>query len=106
MRRLQLRGSASPPARRRRCPACPAEKQSRVAAVYTYEETGLKRATLTPAKFARPEGGLFSTASDMARFHQMMLNKGTLNGTRILSAAAVEAMTTSQTREIKAGRTS
>ncbi|HZT28355.1 MAG TPA: serine hydrolase domain-containing protein [Bryobacteraceae bacterium] len=81
----------------------PAEKQSRVAAVYTYEETGLKRATLTPAKFARPEGGLFSTASDMARFHQMMLNKGTLNGTRILSAAAVEAMTTSQTREIKAG---
>ena len=39
----------------------------------------------------------------MARFHQMMLDKGTLNGQRILSAAAVEAMTTSQTGSIKAG---
>ena len=33
----------------------------------------------------------------------MMLNKGVLNGNRVLSAAAVESMTTSQTEEIKAG---
>jgi len=33
----------------------------------------------------------------------MMLNKGTLNGQRVLSAAAVEAMTTTQTGAIPAG---
>lgn len=33
----------------------------------------------------------------------MMLNKGVLNGKRVLSAAAVEAMTTSQTGNLKAG---
>jgi CubicO group peptidase (beta-lactamase class C family) len=58
---------------------------------------------MPPPKFPAPEGGLFSTAGDMARFHQMLLNKGTLDGQRILSAATVEAMTTSQTGSIKAG---
>ncbi len=81
----------------------PAEKERRVAAVYTYEDGRLKRATLTRSQFPRPEGGVFSTAGDIARFYQMILNKGTLNGRRILSAPAVEAMTTSQTGEIKAG---
>jgi CubicO group peptidase (beta-lactamase class C family) len=81
----------------------PAEKESRIASVYTYETDGLKRATLQRAKFPAPEGGLFSTANDLARFHQAMLNKGTLDGERVLSAAAVEAMTTSQTGSIKAG---
>jgi CubicO group peptidase (beta-lactamase class C family) len=37
-------------------------------------------------------GGLFSTADDYARFMQMLLNGGELNGTRILSRASVEAM--------------
>jgi len=81
----------------------PAEKESRVAAVYTYENDGLKRVPMTQRKFPTPQGGLLSTASDLARFHQMMLNRGTLNGQRILSAAAVGAMTTSQTGSIKAG---
>jgi len=81
----------------------PADKASRVASVYTYEAEGLKRVTMAPARFPAPEGGLFSTAGDMARFHQTMLNKGTLDGRRVLSAAAVEAMTTSQTGDLKAG---
>jgi CubicO group peptidase (beta-lactamase class C family) len=81
----------------------PAEKENRVASVYSYETEGLKRVTLQRAKFPAPEGGLFSTANDLARFHQMMLNKGTLDGRRVLSAAAVEAMTASQTGSIKAG---
>ena len=55
------------------------------------------------AKFPAPEGGLFSTAGDMARFHQMLLDKGTLNGQRILSAAGVEEMTSSHTGTMKAG---
>jgi CubicO group peptidase (beta-lactamase class C family) len=81
----------------------PAGKESRIASVYTYEPDGLKRLNLERRKFPTPEGGLFSTANDLARFHQMMLNKGTLDGKRVLSAAAVEAMTTSQTGSIKAG---
>jgi CubicO group peptidase (beta-lactamase class C family) len=81
----------------------PADKASRVASLYTYETDGLKRVPTTPAKFPTPEGGLLSTVSDIARFHQMLLNKGKLNGQRILSAAAVETMTASQTGSIKAG---
>ncbi|MGI9035751.1 MAG: exo-beta-N-acetylmuramidase NamZ domain-containing protein [Pyrinomonadaceae bacterium] len=37
--------------------------------------------------------GLFSTADDLARFCQMLLNGGTLDGKRILSAASVARMT-------------
>ena len=37
--------------------------------------------------------GLFSTADDLALFAQMLLNGGTLHGTRILSAKSVERMT-------------
>lgn len=72
----------------------PPDQAKRVASVYMYETDGLKRVPMAEPKFPAPEGGLLSTAADMARFHQMLLNKGTLNGQRILSAAAVEAMTT------------
>ncbi len=37
--------------------------------------------------------GLFSTADDLARYCQMLLNGGTLDGRRILSAATIEKMT-------------
>lgn len=37
--------------------------------------------------------GLFSTADDLARYAQMMLNGGTLNGKRILTAQTVAKMT-------------
>ncbi len=39
-------------------------------------------------------GGLVSTTTDYARFCQMMLNKGELDGVRILSPASVELMDT------------
>ena len=81
----------------------PPDKAGRVASVYTWEPAGLKRVPMAERKFPAPEGGLLSTASDMARFHQMLLNKGTLEGQRILSAAAVETMTTSYTGSMKAG---
>lgn len=81
----------------------PPGKANRVASVYTYEPDGLKRVPMAAPKFPAPEGGLFSTAGDMARFHQMLLDKGMLNGRRVLSAAAVEAMTTSYTGTMKAG---
>jgi CubicO group peptidase (beta-lactamase class C family) len=44
-----------------------------------------------------PAGGLFSTAGDVARFCQMMLNGGTFNGKRLLSEDAVKQMSSKQT---------
>jgi CubicO group peptidase (beta-lactamase class C family) len=84
----------------------PPDKAGRVATVYTYVDGALKplvRATPAGARISSPDSGLMSTASDLARFNQMMLDKGVLNGKRVLSAAAVEAMTTSQTGNLKAG---
>jgi CubicO group peptidase (beta-lactamase class C family) len=62
-----------------------------------------------------PSGGLYSTASDMARFYQMFLElvlnrvsplDGQKNGSRfVLSRAAVERMTRVQTGEIVTGFT-
>jgi CubicO group peptidase (beta-lactamase class C family) len=85
----------------------PAEKESRLAAVYTLDSAGkLNRAPAQPAddaaaKVPAPEGGLFSTASDQARFYQMLLDMGMFSGQRILSVAAVQAMTGNQTGELK-----
>jgi CubicO group peptidase (beta-lactamase class C family) len=44
-------------------------------------------------KYPMPEGGLFSTAADLANFYQMFLNGGVFNGKRYLSKASVEVMT-------------
>ncbi len=43
--------------------------------------------------------GLFTTASDMARFARMMLNEGSLGGTRIFKPQTVRLMTTVQSPE-------
>lgn len=48
-------------------------------------------------------GGLVSTAYDYALFMQMMLNKGSLNGKRILSPNSVKLMTTNQIGHLKSG---
>lgn len=82
----------------------PAEKQSRQAVLYTLDAGGkLVRASRPElaVKVPTPEGGALTTVTDMARFYQMLMNKGTLNGKRILSAAAVAAMTTNQTGDLK-----
>jgi CubicO group peptidase (beta-lactamase class C family) len=48
-----------------------------------------------------PSGGLLSTAIDLARFYEAMLNGGQLDGKRIVSAKAVKEMTSIQTNEIE-----
>jgi CubicO group peptidase (beta-lactamase class C family) len=53
------------------------------------------------AKYPLPEGGIYTTASDIAAFYQMMLNGGTLNGVRLLSRATVEVMTAVHTGDLK-----
>jgi len=45
-------------------------------------------------------GGLLSTVPDYARFGQMLLNGGELDGVRILSRKAVEIMTASHTGDV------
>jgi CubicO group peptidase (beta-lactamase class C family) len=50
-----------------------------------------------------PAGGLVSCGADLAQLYRMMLNKGELNGKRVLSEKAVAEMTTVQTGEIKTG---
>ena len=62
---------------------------------------GLTDRTRTPF----PSGGLFSTAGDLARFYQMMLNGGTWRGRRLLSHAAVEELTRTQTGDLPTGFT-
>lgn len=47
--------------------------------------------------------GLVSTAYDYALFMQMMLNKGSLNGKRLLSPNSVKLMTTNQIGHLKNG---
>lgn len=52
-----------------------------------------------------PGGGLYSTASDIARFYQMVLNGGELDGRRYVSRESVALMTRTQTGDIKTGFT-
>ncbi|NBR41644.1 MAG: class A beta-lactamase-related serine hydrolase [Verrucomicrobia bacterium] len=48
-------------------------------------------------RFPMPAGGLFSTATDTARFCRMLLNRGELDGKRYLSQKSFEALTSRQT---------
>ncbi|HUG52966.1 MAG TPA: serine hydrolase domain-containing protein [Vicinamibacteria bacterium] len=84
----------------------PPSKADRLATVYSLKEKGLERAPAEgtmvsqgayvegPRKSFSGGAGLLSTAADYARFLQMMLNGGELDGARILSRKTVELMTT------------
>lgn len=50
-----------------------------------------------------PGGGLFSTASDLARFGQMLLNHGVLDGKRYLSETAFQTLVTIHTGDLTTG---
>lgn len=66
------------------------------------EETTISQLTYPLTDRARtpmPAGGLFSTAADLTRFCQMILNDGELDGVRYLSSESVHAMTNRQTGE-------
>jgi CubicO group peptidase (beta-lactamase class C family) len=71
--------------------------------------TGALEMAAPPAGFGtegRPalgNGGLFSTGPDYARFCQMLLAGGTLNGKRYLSPEAMKLLTTVQTGDLPTG---
>lgn len=75
----------------------PAAKQGRLAEAFPRDpETGAAVQLLEVREkpsFESGGGGLVSTAIDYARFLQMMLNGGTLDGVRLLSRKTVEYMT-------------
>lgn len=89
-----------------------AEQRKRIAKLYEPGKDGkpLAQAThwindLSEPRTPNPSGGLFSTAKDMGRFYQMVLNGGELDGKRILSPEAVKQMTTLQTGDLQTGFT-
>jgi CubicO group peptidase (beta-lactamase class C family) len=87
------------------------DQVARLAKSYRPNSTkdGLEETTITQLTYpltnskrqCMPAGGYFSTAMDVSKFCRMLLNKGTLNGKRVLSAAAVKEMTTVQSGEAK-----
>ncbi|MGQ0636938.1 MAG: serine hydrolase [Planctomycetaceae bacterium] len=87
------------------------EQRHRLARVYqpTADGADLEQGThwlfesMSPGTPPNPSGGLYSTAGDLVRFYQMILNGGELNGKRILSADAVNQMTTLQNPEVNGG---
>lgn len=92
----------------------PAEKHSRLAPVYSRKDGKLVKADATilagdPLQFRKgavytgPEHAMYSTAWDLAQFYQMMLNRGTWNGKRLLSPSSVATMTALHTADLKAG---
>lgn len=75
------------------------EKRERIASLYQLEDGQLKKSASD--LYRRPPNEIYSTAMDVFVF-QMMLNGGTYKGTRILSRAAVEAMTAAHTGDLPA----
>ena len=57
---------------------------------------GLKGVLGDNQKWFSGAGGIYSTSYDFFRFAQMLLNGGTLDGTRVLSKNMVDRMTTNQ----------
>jgi CubicO group peptidase (beta-lactamase class C family) len=77
----------------------PSAQLGRLATLYTVGATGdlqpdsqMESAYTAPSPLLSGGGGLFSTASDYARFCQMLLNGGELDGERVLGRATVALM--------------
>ena len=81
----------------------PTTKYARVVAINRRGNDGkfteLPVPTTIPAT-VQGDGGLYGTPSDYGLFLRMLLNRGTLNGKRILSAKSVRTMLVSQTGNV------
>jgi CubicO group peptidase (beta-lactamase class C family) len=83
----------------------PEEKLSRVAKTYSVKDGKLSETSMAELNHAAkvPYGGmgLYSTIGDYARFGQMLLNGGQLDGARLLSRKTVELMTGNHLSDLK-----
>lgn len=88
----------------------PEAKKERLAIVYKKTATGLERADSTilgglsaaarpKAIYPAPEFGMYSTAEDLAKFYQALLN----GDRRILSRASIQLMSSKQTGSLRSG---
>ena len=91
--------------------ACfPSEQQTtRIAGLYDSKDGELivaNRPIVGPATGAKhpiPAGGLYSTAADLAKLYQAMLNAGRFGSTKIISPESVLTMTKVQTGDLPCG---
>jgi len=92
----------------------PADKIDRIVVVHQAKDGKLVNAPGTilggdsrhhrkGAKYTAPEFALYSTATDMAAFYNMMRAGGVHEGKRLLSPVSVKVATTMHTADIKAG---
>ncbi len=85
----------------------PPSKTSRLVSTFERKEDGglmeLPRETPPPVSFMSGGGGLYSTASDYARFLRALLNDGSLDNARILRAQTVSLMGQNQIGKLEAG---
>ena len=85
----------------------PASKNARVAQIYQLTDDGLKKSVIEPTRenavYSAPEAGLYSSAADLFRFLQMLLNGGGFNGKTILSRYSVALLTANHTDDLPAG---
>jgi CubicO group peptidase (beta-lactamase class C family) len=93
----------------------PKDKYSRIPTAYILKDGKPLKYTSDPlgegvmkyrenAKYPLPEGGIYTTASDLYLLYQMMLNRGQYNGVRILSPASVDLMTRVHTGTLSTGQ--
>jgi CubicO group peptidase (beta-lactamase class C family) len=87
-----------------------APQLARLAVAYSKnKDTGRLEPVAPRADFGKRDrppqgaGGLYSTAHDYARFCQMLLNRGTLDGKRILSERAFKTLTAVHTGDLPTG---
>jgi CubicO group peptidase (beta-lactamase class C family) len=83
----------------------PASKQARAHSMYRRTADGRWETSSPPPAFASDvyfsgAVGLISTARDLARFEQMLLNGGELDGVRILAPRTVELMQTNHVGDL------
>ena len=89
----------------------PPAKQDRLAALYAPDKTGklaladnfMVLDVSKPPALASGGGGLVSTTADYARFAQMLLNGGQLDGARILSPQTIKLMASNHLSDIVMG---
>jgi CubicO group peptidase (beta-lactamase class C family) len=84
--------------------------KSRVATLYKKDKDGIARSEnflgdAIGGRFPLPAGGMFSTAPDMLKLYQMVLDRGVVGGRRYLSEASIAKMTRNHTGDLKAGFT-
>jgi len=75
----------------------------RLAMERIFRPCGMKKTSFASDRAVNPFSGAVSTASDYLKFLEMLRNKGTLNGKKILSEAAVAEMQKMQTGMAKTG---